>query len=216
VHHESWLTLRFESSRPRLRGVAYRLLGSLSEAEDAVQEAWLRLNRSDMTTVQNLDGWLTTVVSRVCLDMLRSRKTRREQPVGAQVAEARVVHGDGADPETEAVLAESVGAALLVVRERLTPAERIAFVLHDLFAWSFDEISTSLSTRGSATSNCCVWGWSLSTLTPRPATRLSSSRAACPSYGWTVAIGVIFGCFDANAINASFRARMCATSPCSA
>lgn len=140
MDQQSWLTERFEENRPRLHGVAYRMLGSLSEAEDAVQEAWLRLNRIDTATVENLGGWLTTVVSRVCLDMLRSRKSRREEPIGAQVTERSVVRGEGADPEGEAVLADSVGVALLVVLDTLTPAERLAFVLHDLFAMPFDEI----------------------------------------------------------------------------
>src|SRR5206468_12974951 len=110
----SWLTERFEENRPRLRGVAYRMLGSLTEAEDAVQEAWLRLNRIDTATVDNLGGWLTTVVSRVSLDILPSRKSRREEPMGAQVTEPIVVRGEGADPEGEAMLADSVGVALLV------------------------------------------------------------------------------------------------------
>jgi RNA polymerase sigma factor (sigma-70 family) len=140
MDQQSWLTERFEENRPRLRGVAYRVLGSLSEAEDAVQEAWLRLNRVDAATVENLGGWLTTVVSRVCLDMLRSRRSRREEPIGAQVTEPSVVRGEGADPEGEAVLADSVGVALLVVLDILTPAERLAFVLHDLFGMPFDEI----------------------------------------------------------------------------
>lgn len=142
MDQQSWLTERFEENRPRLRGVAYRLLGSLSEAEDAVQEAWMRLNRTDAATVENLGGWLTTVVSRVCLDMLRSRKSRREEPIGAQVTEPSVVRGEGADPEGEAVLADSVGVALLVVLDTLTPAERLVFVLHDLFAMPFDEIGS--------------------------------------------------------------------------
>ncbi|PYR47893.1 MAG: RNA polymerase subunit sigma-70, partial [Acidobacteria bacterium] len=131
-----------EENRPRLRGVAYRMLGSLSEAEDAVQEAWLRLNRIDTATVDNLGGWLTTVVSRVCLDMLRSRKSRREESIGAQVTEPRMAHGEGADPEGEALLADSVGVALLVVLDTLTPAERLVFVLHDLFGMPFDEIGS--------------------------------------------------------------------------
>jgi RNA polymerase sigma factor (sigma-70 family) len=142
MDQQSWLTERFEENRSRLRGVAYRMLGSLSEAEDAVQEAWLRLNRIDSATVDNLAGWLTTVVSRVCLDMLRSRKSRREEPIGAQVTEPSVVPGEGADPEREAVLADSVGVALLVVLDTLTPAERLVFVLHDLFALPFDEIGS--------------------------------------------------------------------------
>jgi RNA polymerase sigma factor (sigma-70 family) len=140
MDEQGWLTERFEENRPRLRGVAYRMLGSLSEAEDAVQEAWLRLERTDTATVENLGGWLTTVVSRVCLDVLRSRKSRREEPIGAQVTEPSVVRGEGADPEGEAVLADSVGVALLVVLDTLTPAERLAFVLHDLFAMPFEEI----------------------------------------------------------------------------
>src|SRR5438105_12705950 len=138
----SWVTERFEENRPRLGGVAYRMLGSLSEAEDAVQEAWLRINCIDTATVDNLGGWLTTVVSRVCLDMLRSRKSRREEPIGAQVTEPRVAHGEGADPEGEALLADSVGVALLVVLDTLTPAERLVFVLPDLFGMPFDEIGS--------------------------------------------------------------------------
>jgi len=138
----SWLTERFEENRPRLRGVAYRMLGSLSEAEDAVQEAWLRLNGVDATTIENLGGWLTTVVSRVCLDMLRSRRSRREEPIGAQVTAPRPAHREGADPEGEALLADSVGVALLVVLDTLTPAERLAFVLHDLFGMPFDELAS--------------------------------------------------------------------------
>jgi RNA polymerase sigma-70 factor (ECF subfamily) len=142
MDQQSWLTERFEENRPRLRGVAYRLLGSLSEAEDAVQEAWLRLNRVDTAAVENLGGWLTTVVSRVCLDMLRSRKSRREEPIGAQATEPSVVRGEGADPEGEAVLADSVGVALLIVLDTLTPVERLVFVLHDLFAMPFDDIGS--------------------------------------------------------------------------
>src|SRR4029453_7082577 len=126
---QRWLTERFEENRPRLREVAYRMLGSLSEAEDAGQEAWLRLNRIDTATVENLGGWLTTVVSRVCLDVLRSRKSRREEPMGAQVTEPSLVHGKGADPEGEAVLADSVGVALLVVLDTLTPADAPRLVL---------------------------------------------------------------------------------------
>jgi RNA polymerase sigma-70 factor (ECF subfamily) len=140
MSESTWRAERFEAERARLRGVAYRMLGSLSEAEDAVQEAWLRLNGVDTAAIENLGGWLTTVVSRVCLDMLRGRTLRREEPIGAQVTEPRVVRGDGADPEGEALLADSVGVALLVVLDTLTPAERLVFVLHDLFAVPFDEI----------------------------------------------------------------------------
>jgi len=142
MNKEDWLTERFEENRTRLRGVAYRLLGSLSEADDAVQEAWLRLRRIDANTVENLGGWLTTVVSRVCLDMLRGRQLRREESIGGQVVELSALRALGADPEGEAVLADSVGVALLVVLDTLTPAERLAFVLHDLFALPFDEIGS--------------------------------------------------------------------------
>jgi RNA polymerase sigma factor (sigma-70 family) len=131
----------FEESRSHLRAVAYRMLGSLSEADDAVQEAWLRLSRSDTRGVENLKGWLTTVVARVCLDMLRSRKARPEEPVGTRVPEPGTGDEARIDPEREAVLADSVGLALLVVLDRLNPAERLAFVLHDMFAVSFEEIA---------------------------------------------------------------------------
>lgn len=134
-----WLAARFEDQRGRLRAVAYRMLGSLSEADDAVQEAWLRLRRSDTSGVENLAGWLTTIVGRVCLDMLRSRRSRREAPFGATVPEPVLAPEGGAHPE-QALLADSVGIAMLVVLETLSPAERLAFVLHDLFAVPFDEI----------------------------------------------------------------------------
>jgi RNA polymerase sigma factor (sigma-70 family) len=135
------LAERFETQRGRLRAVAYRMLGSLGEADDAVQEAWLRLSRADTSGVENLPGWLTRVVGRVCLDMLRTRTSRREQPLGLQVADPATDGQDGGDPEREALLAEEVGLALLVVLDRLTPAERVAFVLHDTFAVPFDEIA---------------------------------------------------------------------------
>jgi RNA polymerase sigma-70 factor, ECF subfamily len=132
---------RFEAQRGHLQSVAYRMLGSLAEAEDAVQEAWLRLERTDVSDVVNLAGWLRTVVSRVCLDMLRSRSARREDLAGQQVPDQSADHGQGGDPEQEAILADSVGRALLVVLDRLGPAERIAFVLHDMLAVPFDEIA---------------------------------------------------------------------------
>jgi RNA polymerase sigma-70 factor (ECF subfamily) len=132
---------RFESNRAHLRGVAYRMLGSVSEADDAVQEAWLRLNRTDTAAVENLRGWLTTVVARVCLDILRTRRSRREEPFEGHVPEPVITAWGAADPEHEAVLADSVGLAMLVVLERLAPAERLAFVLHDMFAVPFDEIA---------------------------------------------------------------------------
>jgi RNA polymerase sigma-70 factor (ECF subfamily) len=141
------LAARFETDRPRLRGVAYRMLGSLAEAEDAVQEAWLRLARADTSEVANLSGWLTTVVARVCLDQLRTRTSRHEDPAGMQPPEEQLIGAAalataaGPDPEEEALLADSVGVALLVVLDTLTPAERLAFVLHDLFGVSFEEIA---------------------------------------------------------------------------
>ncbi len=142
MHEHEWLAERFEENRPNLRAVAYRMLGSLSEADDAVQEAWLRLSRSDTSGVENLGGWLTTVVARLCLDMLRSRKSRREEPLGVHVPDPIVSSKDGIDPEHEALLADSVGLALLVVLETLAPAERLAFVLHDMFAVPFNEIAS--------------------------------------------------------------------------
>src|SRR5829696_8662896 len=141
MDEQDWLAQRFEEHRSHLRAVAYRMLGSVSEADDAVQETWLRLSRSDTSEVENLGGWLTTVLARVCLDMLRSRKSRREESLGARVPEPVAGRADGADPEQEALLSDSVGLALLVVLETLTPAERLAFVLHDMFAVPFDEIA---------------------------------------------------------------------------
>src|SRR2546421_7651246 len=139
--HE-WLANEFDGYRTHLRAVAYRMLGSVSEADDAVQESWLRLSRSDTSGVENLAGWLTTVVARVCLDMLRSRRSRREEPLDVHVPDPIISREDGVDPEHEALLADAVGPALLVVLETLAPAERLAFVLHDMFAVSFDEIAT--------------------------------------------------------------------------
>ncbi len=150
------LARRFEDHRPHLRAVAYRMLGSLGESEDAVQEAWIKLSRSDVTGVENLGGWLTTVVGRVCLDMLRSRTTRREESLHDQEGRVRlpdpVVTGLGVmDPEHEILVADSVGIALLVVLETLAPAERLAFVLHDLFAVPFDEIAPVLGRTAAST-----------------------------------------------------------------
>jgi RNA polymerase sigma factor (sigma-70 family) len=135
------LAERFQEQRTRLRGVAYRMLGSLSEADDAVQEAWLRLSRSDADAIENLDAWLTTVVARVSLNMLRTRKARHEERPGVHMPEPIIDPADGTDPEHEALLADSVGLALLVVLDTLTPPERLAFVLHDVFAVPFDEIA---------------------------------------------------------------------------
>jgi RNA polymerase sigma factor (sigma-70 family) len=141
MDEREWLAERFEANRTHLRAVAYRMLGSVSEADDAVQESWLRLSRSETAEVENLRGWLTTVVARVCLDMLRSRGARREEPLGTHVPEPIVSPERGLDPEHEALLADSVGLALLVVLETLTPPERLAFVLHDMFGVSFEEIA---------------------------------------------------------------------------
>jgi len=146
VDDATLLTEGFEANRTQLRAVAYRMLGSQSEADDAVQEAWLRLHRSDTTVIDNLGGWLTTVVARVCLDMLRSRRSRREEPIDGMPEPA-----DTVDPEREAVLADSVGLALLVVLDTLAPAERLAFVLHDMFAVPFDEIAPILDRTPAAT-----------------------------------------------------------------
>jgi RNA polymerase sigma factor (sigma-70 family) len=141
VNEIDWLAERFEEHRPHLRTVAYRMLGSANETDDAVQEAWIRLSRANGTEVDNLGGWLTTVVGRVCLDMLRARRSRPEVPAGDELPEPVVVLDDSENPEQQALLADSVGLALLVVLDTLTPGERLAFVLHDMFAVPFDEIA---------------------------------------------------------------------------
>ena len=141
MDERDWLAEQFEEHRGHLRAVAYKMLGSLSEADDAVQESWLRLSRSDTSEVENLRAWLTTVVARVSLNVLRSRRTRREEPLDVRVPDPVVSRDDGTQPEDEALLADSVGLALLVVLETLAPAERLAFVLHDMFGVPFDEIA---------------------------------------------------------------------------
>jgi len=151
VEQQEWLARQFEEQRPHLRAVAYRMLGSLSEAEDAVQDSWLRLSRSDTSDVENLRAWLTTVVARVALNMLRTRRTRREQPLDVHVPDPIIDPADGTDPEHEALLADSVGLALLIVLETLSPAERLAFVLHDMFAVPFDEIAPIVDRSPEAT-----------------------------------------------------------------
>jgi RNA polymerase sigma-70 factor (ECF subfamily) len=151
VSERDWQIDRFEEHRTHLQAVAYRMLGSVSEAEDALQEAWVRLSRADSDAVENLGGWLTTVVGRVCLDMLRARRSRREDYVGTWLPEPIVAEGEGGDPAYEAVLADSVGLALFVVLETLTPAERLAFVLHDMFAVPFDEIAPIVDRSPTAT-----------------------------------------------------------------
>src|SRR5215471_19449101 len=137
-----WLAQKFEESRPQLRAVAYRMLGSLDEADDAVQEAWLRLSRSDTRGIGNLGGWLTTVVGRLCLDILRLRRSRREESFDERLPDLILTREDRVDPEQQALIADSVGLALLVVLETLTPHERLAFVLHDMFAVPFEEIAS--------------------------------------------------------------------------
>jgi RNA polymerase sigma factor (sigma-70 family) len=138
---QDWLAERFEENRTQLQAVAYRILGSRSEAEDAIQEGWLRVSRADSSEIENMRAWLTTVIARVCLNMLRLRAARREEQLQERFPEPIVVSGDGTQPEQEALLADSVGLALLVVLETLSPAERLAFVLHDMFAMPFEEIA---------------------------------------------------------------------------
>lgn len=144
MQDQDWLAERFEANRPHLRGVAFRMLGSVTEADDAVQEAWIRLSRTDTSDVQNLRAWLTTVVGRVCLNMLRSRQARREASLETHLPDPILSPEGGLDPEQEALLGDSVGLAMLVVLDALTPAERVAFVLHDVFALPFDEIAPIL------------------------------------------------------------------------
>jgi RNA polymerase sigma factor (sigma-70 family) len=141
MNDQAWLAERFEANRPHLRRVAYRMLGSVTEADDAVQETWVRLSRSDTSDVENLRAWLTTVVGRVCLNMLRSRATRRETPLEVHLPDPILSGEQGVDPEQEALIGDAVGLAMLVVLDSLTPAERVAFVLHDVFAVPFDEIA---------------------------------------------------------------------------
>jgi RNA polymerase sigma factor (sigma-70 family) len=141
MDEHDWLAERFEEHRTHLRAVGYRMLGSESEADDAVQEAWLRLSRSDTSSIENLGAWLTTVLARVCLNMLRSRRSRCEEPLVVRVPDPIVSPAEGVDPEHQALLADSVGLALLVVLETLAPAERLAFVLHDMFAVPLEEIA---------------------------------------------------------------------------
>jgi RNA polymerase sigma factor (sigma-70 family) len=151
VNRQEWLAQEFEDHRPHLRAVAYRMLGSLSEADDAVQDAWLRLSRADTSDVENFRAWLTTVVGRVALNMLRSRKTRAEQPFDVHLPDPVVDPAEGTDPEHEALLADSVGLALLVVLETLTPGERLAFVLHDMFGVPFEDIARVVERSPEAT-----------------------------------------------------------------
>ncbi len=151
MNEENVLTAAFEASRGDLRNVAYRMLGSAAEAEDAVQKVWLKVSQSDASAIQNMRGWMTTIVARVCLDMLRARKSRHEEPLTANAPEPAAPRDSSADPEKEVILAESVGLALLVVLEALSPAERVAFVLHDMFDLAFDEIAPIVERTPEAT-----------------------------------------------------------------
>jgi RNA polymerase sigma factor (sigma-70 family) len=151
MDQQEWLAGQFEEHRPHLRAVAYRMLGSLSEADDALQNAWLRLSRVDTSEVENPRAWLITIVARVALNTLRARKTRREQPLDVHVPDPIIDPADGIDPEHEALLADSVGLALLVVLETLSPAERLAFVLHDMFGVPFEEIAPIVERSPEAT-----------------------------------------------------------------
>jgi RNA polymerase sigma factor (sigma-70 family) len=151
MNEPDWLAERFEENRPHLRAVAYRMLGSLAEAEDAVQETWMRLSRSDADAIENFGGWLTTVTARVCLNMLRSRNTRAEEALDPHVPDPIISREDAVDPEQEVLLADAVGFALHVVLETLTPAERLAFVLHDMFAVPFDELARIVDRTPDAT-----------------------------------------------------------------
>src|SRR4030095_12451728 len=151
MNERDYLAARFEEHRTHLRAVAYRMLGSSNEVDDAVQEAWLRLSRADTTGIEKLGGWRTTVVARVCLDILRSRKSRREDPFSSDAPEPVATGKRESSPEQEALLADSVGLALLVVVDRLAPAERLAFVLHDMFAVPFEEIAPIVGRSATAT-----------------------------------------------------------------
>ncbi|HEX2377899.1 MAG TPA: sigma-70 family RNA polymerase sigma factor [Gaiellales bacterium] len=148
---QEWLATQFEAERPHLRAVAYRMLGSLAEAEDAVQDAWLRVGRADTSEVENLRAWLTTIVARISLNMLRTRRTRREDALDVRLPDPIIDPADGTDPAHEALLADSVGLALLVVLETLTPAERLSFVLHDMFAVPFEDIAPIVERSPEAT-----------------------------------------------------------------
>src|SRR6516165_8526839 len=151
MNEQDWLAERFEQHRPRLRAVSYRMLGSLSEADDAVQEAWLRLSGADTDGVDDLGAWLTTVVARICLNALRSRRARREEPIEPHLPDPVVSAPDALDPEDEVLIADSVGLALWVVLDTLAPAERLAFVLHDVFDLPFDEIAPIVDRSADAT-----------------------------------------------------------------
>ena len=177
------LARRFEEHRPRLRAVAYRMLGSLSEADDAVQDTWLRASRADTSGVENLGGWLTTVVARVCLNLLRSRESRREEPLDLQLFDRAAGQESGGDPEQEALMADSVGLALLVVLDTLAPAERLAFVLHDMFAVPFDDIAPMIDRSPAATRQLASRARRrVKGATPLPAADLSRQRGVVAAF----------------------------------
>jgi RNA polymerase sigma factor (sigma-70 family) len=182
VDEQDRLAEDFDERRTRLRTVAFRMLGSLSEADDAVQEAWLRLSRSDASRIENLDGWLTTVVARICLNMLRAREARRERPLDPHVPEPIVTSEDGVDPEYEAILADAVGLALLVVLDTLAPAERLAFVLHDMFAVPFDEIAPIIGRSPAATRQLASRARRRVRATPAPDADLARQREVADAY----------------------------------
>jgi RNA polymerase sigma factor (sigma-70 family) len=178
---EEWLAERFEEQRPRLRQVAYRMLGSLAEADDAVQDAWLRASRAGAAGVENLDGWLTTIVARVCLNLLRSRRTRREEPLDDVHVPDPVVSSE-ADPEQAALLGDAVGLALLVVLDTLNPAERVAFVLHDMFAVPFDDIAGLLETSAPSARQLASRGRRRIRAAATPQGALESQREVVDAY----------------------------------
>lgn len=182
MNEHEFLADRFEAHRAHLKSVAYRMLGSLSEADDAVQEAWLRLSRSDTDEVRNLGGWLTTVVGRVCLDMLRSRTARREDPLEEHLPDPVVGHTPGTDPERAALVADSVGLALLVVLQSLGPAERLAFVLHDMFAVPFEEIGQIIGKSTDATKMLASRARRKVQDTPRPTDEPQQQRAVVDAF----------------------------------
>jgi len=182
VTDQDWLAQRFEANRSHLRAVAYRMLGSLSEADDAVQEAWIRLSRADTRDVENLRAWLTTVVGRVALNMLRSRRTRREAPLEPYVADPILSPEVGVDPEQEALLGDSLGLALLAVLDALSPAERVAFVLHDVFGVPFDDIARIVDRSPAATRQLASRGRRRVRGAPVPDTDLESQWAVVDAF----------------------------------
>jgi RNA polymerase sigma factor (sigma-70 family) len=182
VNERDWLAERFESNRTHLRAVAYRMLGSVTEADDAVQETWLRLSRTEPGAVDNLRGWLTTVIGRVCIDMLRARTARREEPITPHLPEPIVTTSDTADPEQQALVADAVGLALLVVLDTLGPAERLAFVLHDMFGVPFDEIAPIVDRSPAAARKLASRARQRVRLQPAPETDVTRQRVVVDAF----------------------------------